>query len=399
MIRPRSGIRARRALFLLLVVVLAVGLARIAGCRFEPPRPLAVVILDKTVPDASYREHRALWNVLDEGYVNAATGERFSIADDYYGFVPVGEDSWTIRPLPARFEQLDLFYLADAYGVYARDFFGSNPEGEHSARLYGGLTLADVAAAERARDAGALVVAEFNTFASPTPSGAAEAMSGLLGVRWTGWIGRHFTNLVAGGEVPAWAVRNYEAREGRRWAWSGPGYLFVQGDRVVVLEEGEDEEAAIRPDGCRFTPSETGASLFPDVRPAAYRYWFDVLEPLPGTSVLAEFSLDVTVTGAGLLQGSGIPTRFPAVTLRASRTGNVLYFSGDFADRDDRFSLLRGDREATFHRRVYTPLMRMLLDHAAMARDGGRPVRFPGIPVTEGGTAITAPEPDLRPER
>ncbi len=51
------------------------------------------------------------------------------------------------------------------------------------------------------------MIAEFNTFGSPTSKQARKEMSDMLGVDWTGWIGRYYLDLSQGSEIPNWAVK------------------------------------------------------------------------------------------------------------------------------------------------------------------------------------------------
>lgn len=94
---------------------------------------------------------------------------------------------------------------------------GRNLTGERSELIYGGITLEEVEFIKRSAYKGTTVIAEFNTFASPTDIRAKNALYDLLGLRWTGWIGRYFKDLSIGGEVPVWVVRNYEAQQNKPW--------------------------------------------------------------------------------------------------------------------------------------------------------------------------------------
>ncbi|MEK8023733.1 MAG: hypothetical protein AAB229_07995 [Candidatus Hydrogenedentota bacterium] len=364
--------RLRRLGIAVGIAIVVLVFLRFSACGPGQPRPLSIIVYDKTVPDRSYREHKAFFNVLGSDYIDSATGRYFEPEHDYYGFVPLPDETYVIRPLPPRYDGVDLFYLVDAYGVYTLDFYGTNPRGQRSQKIYGGLTLRDVAEARRAVHAGALFIGEFNTFASPTGDAAQTAMASFLGVRWTGWIGRYFTNLAREGEVPVWAVDNYERETGHRWQFRGPGYILVRQDHIVVLVEEEDIEAQ----GCVFEWNETGRKIFPDSRRSVYQYWFDILETDTGTISLADFKLKVTPKGADILLREKLPATFPAVILNETTAYTSFYFAGDFADRDDRFIFLRSDKESLFYRRSYRPMMEKILDRVASSRKAPKPLRF-----------------------
>lgn len=372
MTSKRTARRIRKFGISIGVLAVILLILRFTACGSGDPRPLSIIVYDKTVPDRSFREHKGFFSILGSDYVDSTTGRYFDIEQDYFGFVPLSGETYSIRPLPPRYDGVDLFYLVDAYGVYTLDFFGSNPRGLRSQKIYGGLTLRDVVEARRAANAGALYIAEFNTFASPTGDAAQNAMAEFLGVRWSGWIGRHFTNLARSGEVPVWATENFERETGRKWLYTGPGYILVKNDHIVVLVEGED----IEPKGCGFAWNDTGQKLFPASRPSVYQYWFDILETDSRAVALADFRLKVTSKGADVLKREKLPATFPAVILNEDPAYTSFYFAGDFADRDDHFIFLRSDKESLFYRRSYRPMMEAILDRVASSRNAPKPLRF-----------------------
>lgn len=86
-----------------------------------------------------------------------------------------------------------ILYIADTYGVYENDF-NEKPSTERSKLVYGGLSLVEVELIKKAGYKGRTVIAEFNSFSSPTNEAAREQIYDLLGLRWTGWISRYFDN-------------------------------------------------------------------------------------------------------------------------------------------------------------------------------------------------------------
>jgi hypothetical protein len=143
--------------------------------------------------------------------------------------------------------------------------------------------------------------------------------------------------------------------------------------RIAVLREGVE----LDPAGLRLQTRTDADALLRDVDPdLSFRYWFDIVEALPGTETLSNYRWAALPAAEPLLRRFGLPSTFPAI-LRASRAPLRLYFAGDFADNQ----LARGpywlagwprllrklthdDRDAgaaTFYWSFYVPLMRALL--------------------------------------
>ncbi|MDN5293215.1 MAG: hypothetical protein PWQ31_520 [Eubacteriales bacterium] len=346
-----------------------------------PVRPLQVIILDKTVPDRTYREHRGLmWILNHRKRFNRNTGKPFRYDRDYYGFFPLEGKSFDIISLPSDLKKADMVYIADTYGVYSEDFYGENLPGERSELLYGGMTEEEAAAVAAAARAGVLTVAEFNTLASPTPEGARKKMEEVFGVEFTGWTGRYFSDLSATNkEMPEWLVASYERQEGKKWRYTGPGLVLVHaGGRVVVLAEGREVEtppcaAMVR------RPWPRGPEVGKKI---PYYYWFEILRPKKGSEVWAEFQINATAEGKKILAHNGIPASFPAVVAVTDRP--VYYLAGDFADLAEvppRWSVagmswvqrlfgtaLPGD-QTYFYWHFYFPLVDFFLEKIG---DGGR---------------------------
>ena len=75
----------------LFVRVLAVVLLLLAPWivwQRTPARTLRVLVLDKTVPNDSYREHRGLMWLLNHRKYVQADGRPYELDRDYYGFFP-----------------------------------------------------------------------------------------------------------------------------------------------------------------------------------------------------------------------------------------------------------------------------------------------------------------------
>ncbi len=298
--------------------------------HLEQERPLQVTILDKTVPDTSYREHKGvMWILNNLRYVNSATGSPFRYHQDYYGFFPLPEQQYAIHELPSDLGKTDLIYVTDTYGVYTADFYRENIRGKRSELIYGGLKPREVTAIANSLTPRNVLIAEFNTLATPSDPQARQQMESILGVRWTGWIGRYFSSLAADNpEIPHWLVENYEQQYNTKWKFRSSGLAFTNlNDEVVILEAGVG--IGSRFNRLVFLPS--AVEHYHVAKEVQYGYWFDIVEAAAQTEVLAHYHLDLTAEGEKELALWNIPAVFPAV-IKNSSPYRTYYFAGDYAD-------------------------------------------------------------------
>ncbi|MBI2059198.1 MAG: hypothetical protein HYT87_05440 [Nitrospirae bacterium] len=269
-----------------------------------------------------------MW-VLNHLKVVKPDGSDFAYDRDYAGFHPLPEKKFRVQSLPDSLEGVDLLYIADTYGVYASEYYLGDTRGKFSSLLYGGLEVKEAGQIQDAVRKGTALIAEFNSFATPTGAEARRILSETLGVEWSGWVGRIFDNLHRSGEVPLWAVQGYERQYGEPWNFSGPGLLFVHDDgRLVVLSTRND----ISRDGVTFEIEKSNSGAIDAKSGLPYLYWFDVVRVPPGASVLARYQLNVSEVGKEKILKAGIPDSFPAVMRKMEGQVPVFYFAGDFAD-------------------------------------------------------------------
>jgi hypothetical protein len=342
--------------------------------RQEPARELRVLIIDKSVPDITRREHAGLVWTLRHLKFQKPGGEDFSRNDDYYGFVPLPNRNWMAREPSIQQSKPELIYFADTYGVYSNDFL-KEPPGTRNRLLHGGLRIEEIQDLQAALPGCLTLIGEFNTFAGPTEPPVRKACEELFGLTWSGWTARFFKDLDRWKEIPTWAIRNWERQTGQEWTFAGPGFLLVNQDqRVEVLAEGRDVEPKR---GLRFHGLPAGISNFDLPKDARYDFWFDLVEPRPGTQVLAEYEFPVLPAGEQKLKALGIKTRTAAILTSWKEDTRVCYFSGDFADLWPEPTMHRVAGYAQFHRqfdheipgegrtffwRVYVPMMTRLLE-------------------------------------
>ncbi|WP_318503630.1 hypothetical protein [Bacillus sp. T3] len=211
------------------------------------------------------------------------------------------------------------------------------------------------------------MIAEFNTFASPTEEEAKERISNILNLSWSGWIGRYFPDLNSD-EVPSWVIENYEKFHGT-WNLKGDGIVFVdKNDFVFVLSGSELKENERAP---LFTLSKQGKEKFDLDESQHYEYWFDIVEARNRDEVYANYKLPVTKTGKEKVAQYGIPESFAAIIHHQNRKYSTYYFAGDFSDEPEIPAIYQSELltfwkknftlKPTFYWNTYVPMMKKIL--------------------------------------
>ncbi len=349
--------------------------------QFLPYNELKIWVIDKTVPYPDYRKHTSLFWILKNEKISKPGGRRlYSEKSDYFGFYPYGKNDWRGIPLPLGGTRPDLIYIADTYGVYKDDFMQKRLYGELSPKIYGGLTNDEVQTIRNNLGAGNTFVAEFNTAASPTNLRDRQTIGRMLGLEWKGWIGRFFSDLSKGEEVPSWVIDNYEERNDRKWEFFGRGFVLLSDDdQIEILTEKED--LGIK--GLRFQFREPLASALKSRAAIPFRSWFEWTVPEAGIETMADYNFDLTGKGRAKLKALGLEPSFPAIVRNKNTQFTGWYFAGDFVDlkasglpygiaglgwlkrllSDDSL-----DSNENFYWRAYVPLMRSLLKEATIAK-------------------------------
>ncbi|EDL62967.1 hypothetical protein [Bacillus sp. SG-1] len=342
--------------------------------------PLHVVILDKTVPEEDYREHSGLtWLLNHWKVVDPRDGTPYQLTD-YAGWHPENGKEEKIEELDFSPGKPDLIYIADTYGVYPEQ--AENSE-RGNAPIYGGLTQDEVYQIDQAlKENSSTLLTEFNTLASPTEDKAKKAMYDLLGIEWSGWIGRYFNELDPNenSEIPNWIIDSYQIHSST-WTFSGPGFVFSHEDgRLFILEEKDH----FKEKGLWIEYSEKGSDLFGIDHSPAYGYWFDIIQTT-SAQVLGSYHMDLTQEGRDVIQKFGISESFPAVTRLQQEQSKRYYFAGDFVDTGSTpamhryigldsiqkmFAFDKKNRPQTFYWRAYVPMMEAILSEAKEVGSG-----------------------------
>ncbi|RFU67530.1 hypothetical protein D0469_14890 [Peribacillus saganii] len=333
--------------------------------HLAPEHKLNTLIVDKTVPDTSYREHKGFTWILNNGRYVKPDGTSFSESEDYIGYQPERKQQ---KEMPASLKEYQLIYLSDQYGVYENDI-STNNGNNRSRKITGGLTVDEIEKIKNGllSSGHKTLVAEFNVFASPTGSRAREEMSNLLNVDWTGWTGRYFQDL-GNDEVPDWLKKNYTQSKEKKWSFSGSGLVFInqEGFIEVITEEELNDE------GLRFSLTDSGQDLLDTELNAQYKYWFDIINPRNPDEVVAEYELPIGQEAAARVKVLGIPLTFPAIIHHRNAKYTSYYFSGDFADEKEVPAIYQTKGLNTWKKHIgakdsfywtaYVPLMNAILD-------------------------------------
>ncbi|WP_308636237.1 hypothetical protein [Paenibacillus silvisoli] len=344
----------------------------------KPSRALQVLIVDKTVPDRSYRNHAGVTWLLNNDKIVQASGKPYNPATDYIGFKPgQGGKSYATTAMPADLSGYDLIYLADLYGVDKESFLHQQPGAGESKSLYGGLQREEFEAIRaKLLTGGGTLVAEYNLFGKPTSVELRTDMYSLLHIGWKGWVGRYVADL-AGIEVPEKTRLSYEAQHGGKWPYKDSGYLFMNEftEEVLVLTKEDLSDEVGGGDGApRFAFTEQGMAELGVGGQQAYAGWFDVIEAVDEREVLAEFRLPLSSTGTAKLSRRHIPLTLPAVVHHQNRRYGSYYLCGQFSANPELPDIYQSTlqtairklptwhgAEDAFYWRIYAPLMKAII--------------------------------------
>lgn len=305
-----------KKLLIIFGAAIALLLVIFGGWQLKSDQKLSIAIIDKTVATTEYQEHQGLnWLLKAEKYVNDK-GEPYALTD-YFGYHP--EQDQPVGKLPTSYDDTNLIYIADTYGVYEEKQGQAKPK-----KLDGGLTMDEWNAVfKRLEDDKAVtLVTEFNTLASPTTTEVREHMSSVLGIHSSGWIGRHFNELsLDNPDMPSWLKNE------KNWPYSGAGFVLVneEQEKYFILKDDKDVASKLT---VKYT--EAGQKAFDLTESVAFNGWFDIVESESAEATLANFHWDLTDSGKQLMKEHGVPTKFVAVNKMTMNNATAYYFAGQF---------------------------------------------------------------------
>jgi hypothetical protein len=281
--------------------------------NLQPNSPRSVVVIDYTVPEANYHPHRGLMWMLNHTKVESSSPDRlWEPARDYIGYFPEDREN-PIALSDAIVGSPDLIYLADAYGVYEMDLEiieGTRVQPTHSPQLFGGLSSADVDTLDELTSAGRDLFVEFNTLPPPTGEAERARMEEMMGVTWTGWVGRIFSDLHEISDVPDWFAPYFEERfPGVELPTKPCLVLFSYSGELIVVCDTDYTQITPR---LRFTSvaQDRFGSLHAD---APYFKWFGLFEPGPSTVTIGEIHLPEAILRSDGFHTSELDLTYPAL--------------------------------------------------------------------------------------
>lgn len=308
--------------------------------HLSPKQEIRLLVVDKTVPEPDYREHRAIFWIAEHRRFKKPDCTFYDHKKDYLGYHP-GEDRKELLT-EQLLKDVDLLYLADSYGVYnyeeGLELYEEQLPHRHQQieLIFGGFSKAEVdAVAVYAAAESRLLVGEHNIFGYPTylDPEASLKLQGIFDVSYTGWLARYYSDLNL---AAFWMKELYSQIYGLEWDLSGPGMVFV---REEVPDFAWHSDLVIVT-GNHFTGpwpvllNKQHALLEGASSNIPYLYWVEVLEVGSEAEVLAYYELPFGEENRSALRNRGLPDRFPAMVLHAPPgQAKRIYFAGDFADQ------------------------------------------------------------------
>lgn len=365
------------------VVLWSIGIAVVLFSIFVLPfliwinqesTPMNVWVVDKTVPDLSYKDHKGLmWALNSEKVVLESTGNPLRYDSDYYGVFPKSNQDYLVREIPQTQERPELIYLADTDGVYPSDFNGVASDAIYAGiaqkPLVGDLSEDELNSIKNNLGGGNTIIGEFDIWDADSQQGLQD----IFRVSFSGWSGKYFVDLKKDVEIPEIIVNNYQKQTGKAWDYRGGGLVLVSNqDQVLVLKDRE----ALNKDGISLSFGESNQEEFGISSAFPYEQWFDLVKPDASSETLATLHLNVNEAGKTALAEFGLGTDYAAITRSINSQYTAYYFAGDFAQMDfsgtlwnyagfakikQLFSVANPNADTKFYWGCYVPLMQQII--------------------------------------
>ncbi|MCD6235006.1 MAG: hypothetical protein J7K63_08235 [Candidatus Marinimicrobia bacterium] len=304
---------------------------------FSPCVEKSVFIMDKTVPNQNFQEHKAFFWVLRYLKWVKPDDSFYNPSDDYYGFFPVEPglsyfvddlEHVNSQDLELLADSVDMAVFLDGYGVYRQDWWGRR-DGDEISRLYGGISLQDIRFLELLQSQGKPAMAEFSFLGSPTPYDVRRRIEKSFNLKSTGWTGRYFDDLdILNTDIPRWIFETYQEQYDTIWELKGPGTILVHENGTILILQAEKHLRTYWPVVSTDKAWQKKLRVPDEIR---YPFWFEIIAAGPEYTMISEFYLDVTEAGDSLLSLHNVPNAFPATLIRREPSP-FLYYAGDFSD-------------------------------------------------------------------
>lgn len=307
--------------------------------KLEKSVPVKLLVIDKTTPEKNFSEHLSFFWVANQNKWVKPTGEEYDFAKDFLGFHPQKNGGYVIKDLKVYgndaysrlADSLDLVFFADTYGIYNSNWKGHPDYGKDTIALfYGGLQPEEFNLLRELKRKKKTIIAEFNLFASPTSSVIRRQTEELLGVKWSGWVGKHYETLdtVLDPEIPKWLPALYRKNYKTAYKFRRGGIVLVDNrERIIILED----ETHLN-EKFPILKSELSTQLEYHVpEKVYYPFWFDINTTDQRNHVLAHFEINVNQKGKQLLDSLNVPNQFPAI-IEHDKDYRFIYFACDFSD-------------------------------------------------------------------
>lgn len=299
-----------------------------------------ILIIDKTVIDKKVNEHSSFNWILDHLSIVKNNGKLYNKQSDYYGFFPIERGSQFVvndfdtiskSSIKEIADSIDMLYITDTYGVYYNEWYNKGRLTEHSKEIYGGLSSNDYQLIKEVKELNKPIITEFNLFASPTKFNIYKKVSSLLGIKWTGWVGRYFHVLdtIKNPELPLWAVELYEDQYDEEWNFTKSGIVLVHStEKIIVLEN----ELHLDKSTPFIETKDEYCEEFNVIDKVHYPFWFDITYPdSKMNKVISWYHIYTNSKGDSILKANNLDKKFPAV-IKSNDNNKFVYMAGDFCD-------------------------------------------------------------------
>ncbi|MBN1185121.1 MAG: hypothetical protein JXB49_22735 [Bacteroidales bacterium] len=360
---------------ILLLLLAVVSLRVIWGVKAK--QQISLLLLDKTVLNYHYEEHKSFNWVLKYNKYYKENNEPYSYKEDYFGFIPKkpeAERNYDLHRIKiTEIDQLaskyDILYVIDARGVYFNEWYTGLQSKNNASLIYGGITQNDYLLIKKFFEESKPMICEYQIFESPTSDLYRRKTEEVLDIQWTEWTGRYFTSLeeTKHSEVPGWLIKEYKNRNGGKWPFKNPGVILIKGhEDFVVLEEGTHLNNSTPVIKC----TEEFAKAYSLPAEVDFTNLFEIVNSGNSNTNLASFVLDVNNEGLEALRARELGSEFPAIIINNVRP--AFYFAGNFSKNDvnmyyssiaggEKLGALFSGKKSVFFWKFYNPLMKSIL--------------------------------------